>query len=444
MKYFLLLTVIILASAQTGRSQCAPNNPTGNIGFFPATDLLPCVERGVYYDQTFYLENVDSFFFQGFGTLTIDTLTIDSIVNIPCNLQWIMDKGNNTYYRAETGCIRIFGISNDSVGQYELKIYMTLKTSLLGTVQGEINQIIADLQALTGNLGIDFEYYVRVKDGGACPNIDRTANAPSARNASISCSIAGSPTVDIVGDTLLCSSNSAQLDLLLANISNPAIEWIPATAVSNATVYPTNVTLSQSGYVTVGVTDTANTGNSYFDRVWVAVDTAAPVALTDSAIVNGRNIKLTSLSENVGTQLWNFGDQNTATGSVVLHTYANDGIYPISLTVTNGCGTDIYYDTLRIGNISGLAQVPSANLQYMLFPNPTQGLVSVTVAGINAQEAYTISVIDLSGKQVLQPISILHQPNVATEVSVAALQPGIYIFQIKTLLSSAFSKLIIY
>jgi PKD repeat protein len=443
MKYFLLIALSILASAQVGRSQCAPNNPTGNIGFFPPTDNLPCVERGVYYDETFYLENVDSFFFQGFGTLTVDTLIIDSIVNVPCNLQWITDRGSNTYYRAETGCIRIFGMTEDTVGQYELKVYVTLKTSLIGTLQGEINEIISDLQALTGNLGIDFEYFIRVNNGGACPNIDRSANAPSARTAKRNCAIAGEISVKIDGDTAFCRNDGGDLDLLLGNVNNPLVEWIPATAVTNANAYPTTVALNQSGYVTVSITDTANTGDTYIDRVWVTVDTAAPVALADTAITNGLNVKLTSRSLNGGTYLWNFGDQTTATGSVVLHSYATDGVYPISLTVTNNCGTDIYYDTLYIGNV-GVADITKGKVQFNLYPNPAKGSVELSVIGLNAQDEYSIAILDLSGKSVVQPRTLQYVNNARVNVDIDALQSGIYIFQIKTLHSSTFHKLIIY
>jgi hypothetical protein len=443
MKQILLIALIILASAQVGRSQCAPNNPTGNIGFFPPTDNLPCVERGVYYDETFYLENVDSFRFQGFGTLTVDTLTIDSIVNAPCNLQWITDRGNNTYYRAETGCIRIFGMTEDTVGQYDLKVYVTLKTSLIGTLQGEINQIISDLQALTGNLGIDFEYFIRVTNGGACPNIDRSANPPSAREAKRKCAIAGEISVKIDGDTAFCRNDGGDLDLLLGNVTSPAVEWIPASAVANANAYPTTVALNQSGYVTVSITDTANTGYTYIDRVWVTVDTAAPVALADTAITNGLNIKLTSRSLNGGTYLWDFGDQTTATGSVVLHTYSADGVYPISLTVTNNCGTDTYYDTLYIGNV-GIANAAKSKLQFNLYPNPAQGSVELNVSGLNAQEEYSIAILDLSGKSVVATRTLQFVNNARVIVDVEALQSGIYIFQIKTLHSSTFQKLIIY
>jgi len=442
MRYILLLALSILASVQVGRSQCAPPNPTGNIGFYPSTDLLPCVERGVFYDETFFLENVDSFVFGGFGTFTIDTLRIDSIINVPCNLQWMSNKGDNTFGRAETGCIRIFGVSEDSVGQYELKIYVTLKASIIGTLQGELNDIVDNLQQLAGNLGIDFEFYIR-EAAAPCPNIDRSTNPASAKEAQRSCPpIQGLLSANITGDSVYCSGTTSQLGLALTNVTNPAVEWMPAIAVTDPTSPTPSLALTQSGYVTVGITDTANTGNVWFDRIWVQVDTASPVA-SFTNIINGQSIKLESFSTNGNSFSWTLGDQTTATGPVVLHTYAADGIYPVALTVTNACGTDMYYDTITIGTV-GIGDINSPSTQFQLYPNPAQGMVNVSVDGIPNSENYNIAIFDLSGKQVVAPTNVQHQAGSTQAVSLSALKSGVYVFQIKTLHSSSFQKLIIY
>ncbi|CAN5178326.1 hypothetical protein BH09BAC1_BH09BAC1_25630 [soil metagenome] len=443
MRYILLITVIILASAQTGRSQCAPQPRTGNFGFSPATEMLACVERGFFYDQTFYIENVDSFVFSGVGSIRIDTLRIDSIINLPCGVNWISDRGGNTYLTGQTGCIRLFGITNDTVGQYELKVYVTIVATLLGKLQGDINQIIHDLESIAGPLGVDFKYFIRVKEtGNACPNINRNPNAPQARIAKRSCAFAGVLSAQITGDTAFCRGTVSQLNLAVGNATNPAIEWLPASAVSNPNITPTTVGLTKSAYVTVAVTDTANTGHTYFDRVWVQIDTALPLA-TFTQVVNGRNIKLTSTSLNAGNINWTLGDQSSEAGEVVLHTYSADGSYPITLTVSNNCGTDTYHDTLHISTV-GVSNTITSPLQFKLSPNPAHGSVSFTVLGSNPLEEYSISVLDISGKQVLKPMLVQHKPNAPNEISVEALQPGIYIFQIKTLHSSTFSKLIIY
>jgi len=54
-------------------------------------------------------------------------------------------------------------------------------------------------------------------------------------------------------------------------------------------------------------------------------------------------ISLTAIFSNISTDgntyQWNFGDTNTSTEESPMHTYAASGIYPVSLTVTNACGS---------------------------------------------------------------------------------------------------------
>jgi len=49
--------------------------------------------------------------------------------------------------------------------------------------------------------------------------------------------------------------------------------------------------------------------------------------------------------------LWTFGDGNTSQEHTTSHVFADTGIYPIELTITNTCGNMIiYYDTVHIHN----------------------------------------------------------------------------------------------
>ncbi len=445
MRYILLLALSILASVQVGRSQCAPNNPTGNFGFFPSTELLACVDRGQYYDETFYLENVDSFVIGGFAIKMLE-LRIDSIGNVPCNLNWVTNKGSNSFGTGETGCIRIFGQTNDTAGQYKLEIFVTLRLTVLGELQGEINTIIKDLEDLINtSLGVDFRYFIRVKEPIAnCPAVDFDTLSPLLRRSAASCPIAGLVEAQITGDTVICRGTTGQLALSLSNMTNPSVEWTPASAVSNPFTNSTDVALANSGYITAVVTDTANTGAVYIDRVWVTVDTANPIASAVAPIINGRNIKLESSSSNSTAASWTLGDQTIKTGESILHTYAADGVYPISLTVTNSCGTDVYYDTLFIGNV-GISNIAAPSLQCTIYPNPTNDKnIKLNVSGLQLMEELTVLVTDLAGKTVLQPQTFQFNPNSAISLSVVGLPSGVYVFQVKTLHSIAVNKLIIY
>jgi PKD repeat protein len=127
----------------------------------------------------------------------------------------------------------------------------------------------------------------------------------------------------------------------------------------------------------------------------------------------------------------------------VLHTYAADGIYPVSLTVTNSCGTDTYLDTINIGNV-GITTVNDKSLTCLITPNPATGHVQLQLTGINSVENFTVSILDLAGKETMKPLVYQHQPGSAQLIPLNGLHPGIYIFQIKTLDSSTFQKIIIY
>ena len=63
----------------------------------------------------------------------------------------------------------------------------------------------------------------------------------------------------------------------------------------------------------------------------------------------------------IASYAWNFGDGNTASGSLVTHRYSAPGAYSVTLTVTDDAGTaDVETKTLQVGPVVG-AQ-PDANM----------------------------------------------------------------------------------
>ncbi|MFB6307602.1 MAG: PKD domain-containing protein, partial [Flavobacteriales bacterium] len=73
---------------------------------------------------------------------------------------------------------------------------------------------------------------------------------------------------------------------------------------------------------------------------------------------------------------WDFGDGNTTKGENVTHSYSSTGTYPISLTLSNGCGDDsTVYDTIKIEND---LQVTYANMS--IDPDP---ICPNTIASFN-------------------------------------------------------------
>ena len=104
-----------------------------------------------------------------------------------------------------------------------------------------------------------------------------------------------------------------------------------------------------------------------------------PLPVVDfSATSNGLSATFTHLSQGGDTLIWSFGDGSTSSQPNPVHSYAAGGIYYACLTVSNGCGSVSFCDTVSI--------VPDCDLEVALTSqNPSCGLpngaVSADVSG---------------------------------------------------------------
>jgi len=64
--------------------------------------------------------------------------------------------------------------------------------------------------------------------------------------------------------------------------------------------------------------------------------------------IDGLEVDFQNLSTNGTSYDWDFGDGGTSTLANPIHVYAEDGIYTVSLTVTNECGSDTYTQIIEI------------------------------------------------------------------------------------------------
>ncbi len=154
-------------------AQCVPPAPVGAPGLDPDWQELPCAERGVAYSATINIENLDSIEAGTFGTVTVQSLVVDSIVNLPSGINVTFTPSNNIPPGA-TACLNVSGTTNDPAGCYLLDIYISVTVNLgaLGvqTFSDEARALIAQIEQLTGNpVDLDFTYYTQVIEaGGVC------------------------------------------------------------------------------------------------------------------------------------------------------------------------------------------------------------------------------------------------------------------------------------
>jgi len=73
--------------------------------------------------------------------------------------------------------------------------------------------------------------------------------------------------------------------------------------------------------------------------------------------------------------LWNFGDGQTSTEKNPTHTYAQKGVYNVSLTATNWCSSEMFNQTVYAG-VTSAVQEPAASL-FRVSPNPTNGAIQL-------------------------------------------------------------------
>ncbi len=145
-------------------SNCIPN-PTVPVGF-ETPDSVPCAKQGVAYNNNITFQMYSSFTFQ--GTHNIDSITIDTIYNLPCGLCWSLNKASRTYSAGEFGCINITGTTNDAVGQYNLRMVIT--AYLTGASAQTIPPNLVDASGIKN--------WVRVSTaGGACTSVDTSSGA---------------------------------------------------------------------------------------------------------------------------------------------------------------------------------------------------------------------------------------------------------------------------
>ena len=100
------------------------------------------------------------------------------------------------------------------------------------------------------------------------------------------------------------------------------------------------------------------------------------LSVTPAGTVTFKN---TSLITKVLAYEWNFGDGTTSpdTGSIV-HTYANPGVYTVTLVVRDSCGgADSVKESVNV-NYSGINSI-SGLVDWSIYPNPSAGAFTVNV-----------------------------------------------------------------
>lgn len=406
---------------------CSPQSPTGNLGLSPSADNMNCADRGAFYQQYLYLEVPASLSLSGI-TAVINYLEVDQIENMPCGIAYRFDKASQRYNGGETGCLEFFGTTIDAPGQYDLGLIVTLNVTIpgLGTqsFSGRADELIAQLEGFVGgSLGIDFNYWIRVKNAGTtCPALDRSQGAT---NATASCEA-----LQAVGLGSSCDGDDGVLTGAGEGGYTPyTVVWEGGRTNPDTLVGPNDVLL-------VKVTDSL--GNVVCAEVQLTAATD-PVANFDFDLTSDLNVDFDQTATGGTSYSWDFGDgSSAAAGASPSHQYSDEGTYTVELTVTNDCGTDVVTKDVEVRFV-GINYV-DANFNISVVPNPNEGLFYLNI-NTDKNENGMLTAYDMSGKVVYQEAIDIVTGRKAINLSNIA--QGVYMLELKTNKARKIEKLVI-
>lgn len=172
-KWFFLLVAVDITCHLTAQCVIDPNSS----GFIsPRPDSLPCVERGILYDQTIQFSIPASINLGDFipnlpfpYTLFIDSIVIYGVNGLPSGLNYTSNPADGTIRGGQRGCAQINGTTYDPAGNYPITFdgYMKVRgLPLPGIFDGDTTFDFSGMQGM-GQQGFTLSLEV-IEPGDPC------------------------------------------------------------------------------------------------------------------------------------------------------------------------------------------------------------------------------------------------------------------------------------
>lgn len=199
----------------------------------------------------------------------------------------------------------------------------------------------------------------------------------------------------------------------------------PYTNTGGTTLTETTGDFSASRFYICEVTCT-NSGQTSITPEFALIVNPLPVAsFTYMQPDNSGTVNFSNTGTPNANYQWNFGT-NTSTEANPTFVFPGMGVYPVSLTVTNACGT---VTTTQDVNVI-IASIENADMfkGFVIAPNPTQHTLQLIVPE-SFNSSLVMSVVSIDGKIVWNQRSPFIQGTVF--IPVEQLESGIYLFMLE-------------
>ena len=185
-------------------------------------------------------------------------------------------------------------------------------------------------------------------------------------------------------------------------------------------------------------------GNGCFDfivqNVVIVDPPQADFAFSYSTFGNVASVVFENQSIDGVSYEWDFGDGGSSTDSNPSHEFIDyrDLVFDVCLTVTNGCSTTQYCESLAL-TVTGIQDLSSAGID--MYPNPSDGNINLDFRKA-PKDAYKIEIYDMTGKRVKSEF-LDTKMEFESHLSFQILVSGNYLMKIVSSKMSAQQKIII-
>jgi hypothetical protein len=204
----------------------------------------------------------------------------------------------------------------------------------------------------------------------------------------------------------------------------------PASSSSNNQL----VTYNSPGDYSFTIEVFNNAGSNSFtstDEITVFPNPIADFDFTPS----GLTVVFENLSEaelNPGQAIdyfWDFGDANTSIEENPTHTYAQDGTYEVTLSISNQCGTnevtfEVSIGTTGVQDIDGLSAIK-------VLPNPNKGQFEIQIES-QINQKVELRLVNVMGQTIMRQIEFISIGNNRVGINMESLSSGIYLLELNS------------
>jgi hypothetical protein len=251
-------------------------------------------------------------------------------------------------------------------------------------------------------------YSVKVTDTNACFKSD-----------TIHVTVNPLPVVNLGNDTAFCPGNSLTL-----NAGNPGAHYLWNNGTTSQTL-----NAGTTGNYSVVVTD--NNTCKGTDNINILVK-SSPSGTVNAVYGDTATYTFNILNAQfVQSYTWNFGDGSPiATGAVVQHRFAHNGIYLVTVNLGGECsdslGQSITVDVFDANGGTGIGKIDNPE-DLLLYPNPAKD--QITIENKNGLKLLNITAYNLLGQVVYNKKA---ESNDKHRLVISGIAPGMYTLKIET------------